>query len=133
MCPYPDSDLISVGQSAWDDAQQTALTMLLRSMPSRPNHQATFSAKVPFLTDLFLFSMRGHGLERLKKKSNWSVVAFDDGRKGLNALKNLLGSSERIVKKSKYGHVKVWRVSQLAFSFQTKFLRVTGKVVMTKQ
>lgn len=108
------------------------LTLLLTSIPARTNHLAPFMAKVPCLTDLFLCSMRGHGLDRLKKAGGWSVIAFDGEHEGLEALKNLLARSDRIVKKSRYGLVKLRTVSQLAFSFDTKFVRVRGKIVMTK-
>ena len=104
--------------------------MLKNKLPSRIHYLARFSAKVPFLTDLFLFVMRGHGLGRLKKKSGWSVVDFEQGAKGLDALKDLFNTSESIVKKSKHGRVKVYEVQEIGFSFQSKFMRVKGRVGM---
>lgn len=72
-------------------------------------------------------------MDRLKKTGCWSEIAYEDKEKGLDALKDLLGVGESIVRKSKYGYVELSQVSHIAFSFQTKFLRVKGNVAMAKQ
>ena len=93
-----------------------------------------FQIKVPYLCDLFLFALKGFGLKRMVKKSNWSVVSYKEKEfngLGLEALLNLLDRKEAPSKSTKHGvTVSVHCIEEIAFSFTKKILRVKGKTVL---
>ena len=86
------------------------------------------------MRDLFLFGMKGHGLQRMKKKGPWFVVSYPDNTHkgvGLEALKALLNTEDNPSTETSIGRtVHVHSIHEISFSFVTKLLRVRGKIAL---